>query len=105
MSDFDYSDITTWYLGAGDCDSCGSDCVNRAEFDPQWGDNGEWSFSYDVGCYGGDLVSSTDDAVKERLAEMFAELRDAAPNHWNSEQEFEVLELIANLGSDSDTSD
>lgn len=98
MSDFEYSDITTWYLGVGDCDSCGSDCSSHAEFDPTWGDEGEWAFSYDIGCYGGDQVVSTEDSARDRLTEMFAELRQAAPNHWSSEQEFEVLELISNLG-------
>lgn len=99
MSDFEYSDITTWYLGSGDCDSCGSDCINSAEFNPGWGDNEEWAFSYNIGCYGGDQVIASDEDYFNRLQEMFSILREASPMHWSREQESELLELIENLSS------
>lgn len=98
MGDFDYSDITTWHLGGFECDSCGGSCDSSAEFDPDWGDSGEWAFSYTVGCYSGDQIISTDENARELLQDMFVSLREASPRHWGSEQEFEVLELVETLG-------
>ncbi len=97
MSDFDYSDITTWYLGKADCDACGSECLNSAEFNPRWGDSGEWAFSYNVGCYGGDQVVASDEDYQTRLREMFVVLRETSYGLWTSEQESELFELIDNL--------
>ncbi len=99
MSDSDYTlddETTNWFLGSEDCETCGTN-DDEVEFDPAWDEDGVWSFSYRVGCYGGDQLLSTDEDIQERLVEMFEHLRMVSPEHWGAEQEAEVRELIQNI--------
>lgn len=63
-----------WELGNDtDCETCGMSW-NRAQFDPDFSGENEWSFHYSVGCYNGASLYWYDEDREEKLKEMFDDL-------------------------------